>query len=1090
MEDQQSNLLLDVLFSEDQNSSVPMSSQTSQEERKMQKEAHNIVNDASLRLTFSIPEASLDQQLDIPPAFATADAVKDVEQEKLDQNSALQRSQNATDTSTKMTLNEEDLSLLEDSLEDEGVEIAPEASTAFMTSHALQDSPFRRRIKRLTNEADHIKTSADKEGHHTEAVKQEPKRIIKKRVCVRSTLDENLQEDLDDDLENTDGSNKGQRSKGVEEAECCEEDVDGDEVGEYWDEEDEYADHILNSQETDSHEGRNPKKKQGGQSKRVKEEAAKDDESEEISGADSESEHSEEDKGTNEDCSENPAEMQRRLRVVAAHDGIGKGFVPEIKPIGDLVAKLKNRTKEVVKRAQAALTAQPPPQKEALPIIDFKVVLELVARKQSASKGPLQQDYRSTRICPNKEVQPEPLPNLCDSDPRLSSLPMTMTKSVLAAPAPVHLEVDDNELLKASALPVAQHLGDEDTRLKATAQPPQDLMAVDYEDDDLEIVDEGPGKILKAQLLNTATDDADLDHPDVDPNLMISNLKAQDSLQVRPRALDEGNLGGSKQARNRVPPGRASRFLAIKSAVRLQLASSVSLPDSQTLPNEAEVLELQLTQGDDGGAGAAIGASDSEELIAEEERLEETDAEEEDGNEEASSSDEAGPDSESGDGDDGDDVDDGIEEATDEAEEEEDESTSEESQQLDDIPEAEPLAYEEEEHILNPMESPNKRETGGNVLQKVSSEVFSAEVAKAQVNGADHLNSKLSPRKAAAERNRKKKKSQKGRSRFVEMEAELSDEEGQGAEVSEDEYEPDVEEDGMLQELIEEVQEGQRDFKARAEVHKRWEEEQDMRDVRAILHGIQNGFKRGRQDEEEEDGTDLEARRRRAALFADDNEIQVDVLPGLLEVVEELEEVEDDYSKQKHEAARKRLLAAGGITAEQDVGIALQSIMTQDYTAREVIALMNRSNSNILPASVTVTDKSSKAAVVQQTSKGHLPARLTTFGKNLTNLDPQQGSSFLGRTAATSLHRTASNAASKSFVFGMSESSNSMHTAAGENSLEGAQNTAGGRGPVRPSSFAGLKGLIGGSMKSAAGARKESAPSLLSLLGKRPPSLY
>jgi hypothetical protein len=35
-------------------------------------------------------------------------------------------------------------------------------------------------------------------------------------------------------------------------------------------------------------------------------------------------------------------------------------------------------------------------------------------------------------------------------------------------------------------------------------------------------------------------------------------------------------------------------------------------------------------------------------------------------------------------------------------------------------------------------------------------------------------------------------------------------------------------------------------------VHDRWEEEQDMKDVRAILHGIQNGFKRGRQDEEGE----------------------------------------------------------------------------------------------------------------------------------------------------------------------------------------------------------------------------------------------
>ena len=53
----------------------------------------------------------------------------------------------------------------------------------------------------------------------------------------------------------------------------------------------------------------------------------------------------------------------------------------------------------------------------------------------------------------------------------------------------------------------------------------------------------------------------------------------------------------------------------------------------------------------------------------------------------------------------------------------------------------------------------------------------------------------------------------------------------------------------------------------------------------------------------------------------------------------------------------------------------------------------------------------------------------------------QGGSSFLGRTATTSLHKAASaNAASKSFVFSAADSSNSMYAGAGggENSRDAA----------------------------------------------------
>jgi hypothetical protein len=62
----------------------------------------------------------------------------------------------------------------------------------------------------------------------------------------------------------------------------------------------------------------------------------------------------------------------------------------------------------------------------------------------------------------------------------------------------------------------------------------------------------------------------------------------------------------------------------------------------------------------------------------------------------------------------------------------------------------------------------------------------------------------------------------------------------------------------------------------------------------------------------EQDGDDLDARRRRAALFATaaaDDDIDVAVLPGLLEILEERDEEEDDYAKQKHEARKRQMLA-------------------------------------------------------------------------------------------------------------------------------------------------------------------------------------
>ena len=127
----------------------------------------------------------------------------------------------------------------------------------------------------------------------------------------------------------------------------------------------------------------------------------------------------------------------------------------------------------------------------------------------------------------------------------------------------------------------------------------------------------------------------------------------------------------------------------------------------------------------------------------------------------------------------------------------------------------EPLAYEEEEADLHPAA---RSPTG-----KAAAAAAAAAAALLQAGGggekrkAAPLGSGLAPSGAlvgpasgpqvaavgdgAAVPPKRRKKAGGGgggSSHFVEMEAELSDEDGEGADVSEDEDEPDAEEDGML----------------------------------------------------------------------------------------------------------------------------------------------------------------------------------------------------------------------------------------------------------------------------------------------------
>jgi hypothetical protein len=112
---------------------------------------------------------------------------------------------------------------------------------------------------------------------------------------------------------------------------------------------------------------------------------------------------------------------------------------------------------------------------------------------------------------------------------------------------------------------------------------------------------------------------------------------------------------------------------------------------------------------------------------------------------------------------------------------------------------------------------------------------------------------------------------------FLDNEAELSDEEGAGAAVSEDEDEgdDDVDAAGELADLIKAGAGGERakDVAAKGELHRKWEEQREARDLQNVLRGLENGF-RGRRAGAlgEGDDSELGGRWRRARDEGEDEE--------------------------------------------------------------------------------------------------------------------------------------------------------------------------------------------------------------------------
>lgn len=119
-------------------------------------------------------------------------------------------------------------------------------------------------------------------------------------------------------------------------------------------------------------------------------------------------------------------------------------------------------------------------------------------------------------------------------------------------------------------------------------------------------------------------------------------------------------------------------------------------------------------------------------------------------------------------------------------------------------------------------------------------------------------------------------KAKKRSNRFLDEEAELSDDEGMGIAVSDDEDDgnaQDVDQHGELKDLIDASGKNlDKNNDATEELHIKWSRQQESQQLKNILRGLENGFgRRNKGPLDDEDG-DMSGRRRRARRDDDDDD--------------------------------------------------------------------------------------------------------------------------------------------------------------------------------------------------------------------------
>lgn len=252
------------------------------------------------------------------------------------------------------------------------------------------------------------------------------------------------------------------------------------------------------------------------------------------------------------------------------------------------------------------------------------------------------------------------------------------------------------------------------------------------------------------------------------------------------------------------------------------------------------------------------------------------------------------------------------------------------------------------------------------------------------------------------------------KSNLIDEEAELSDEEGLGIAVSDDEDDDraDMDQNGELRDLIDTEVNDQNDD-ATEELHLKWSRQQDAQQLKEILRGLENGFGRRKGGPLDNDGGEMTGRQRRVRQHDnDDDGIILDMAwPSLFGAKkpidgEDGEECEDEAMLMK--AAQRKLVET------QSDKLAFGSSIPLDEDSQHVLELFSNSGSEL----VQPARKRSRMGTRDTSAASAGSDPTTAAGTSL---------SFLGRQSKVPRQQSASNMGThnKSFVFGRRDSSQS-----------------------------------------------------------------
>lgn len=258
------------------------------------------------------------------------------------------------------------------------------------------------------------------------------------------------------------------------------------------------------------------------------------------------------------------------------------------------------------------------------------------------------------------------------------------------------------------------------------------------------------------------------------------------------------------------------------------------------------------------------------------------------------------------------------------------------------------------------------------------------------------------------------------RSNFVDEEAELSDEEGMGAAVSDDEEEEnaDVDANGELKDLIAEGHEHHQNDDATEELHIKWARQQESQQLKDILRGLENGFgrrNRGALDEYEGELTGRQRRARHEDGSLDDFGLGTswpDLFGKPNTVDADGEECEDEAMLRK---AQQRKL----VESQQSDILAGSKGVPLDEDSQQILELFANSASE--------NQNSGGSETLKRRSRDMMAG--------------SDGLSFIGRKQKIHRHHSVSNlgiSAGKSFVFGRKDSYSRQGTEEQANTHENA----------------------------------------------------